>query len=179
VVDNLHGPILLLFCLGSNSVRPGTERREIMNKLQKQAFYNLIMIAGIFPFAALLTVMCLKILGEAFSARLIAQNFAISTYFTFIGVTKQALNVFRMRQESKEIYFDERDHLINYEAMKYAYYACYIFLLIGFVFSTGQTGSIPIYVLPLFFSIVAIFAMLAYSVTILIQYGWGGKDGGK
>jgi hypothetical protein len=135
----------------------------------------LILVAGIFPFAALLTLMSLKILGAALSTELVAQNLAISTCCIFIGVTRQALDVFRMRKGNKEIYFDERDRLINYKAMLYAYYTCYIFLIVAFIFSTGQTGSIPFYVPSLFFSSTAIFIVLVYSITVLIQYGWRNK----
>jgi len=150
-----------------------------MNRLQKQALYNLVMIAGIFPFAALLTVMSLKIFGAALSVYLVVRNFAIPTFCIFIGVTKTSLGVFRMQKKDKEIYFDERDCLINYKAVLNAFYACYISLLVGFIFSSGsdENDSIPFYVLPLFFSSTAIFVMLAYSITILILYSWGDRDG--
>lgn len=154
-----------------------------MNRLQKYARDNLIMIVLIGPFTALLTLMSVKGLGETLSVEEVTRNFTILTYSILILTAIKTRKVFRMRKKNGEVYFDERDQLINYRAVLCAYYVICIFLIIGLGFSLvflGEPiGSIPFYALPMFLGGIALVVVLVYSIAILIQYGWGGKDGEK
>ena len=154
-----------------------------MNRLQKYARDNLILILCILPFTALLTLMSVKVFGQTLSVELATRNFTILTYSILIVTVIKTRKVFRMRKEAKEVYFDERDQLINYRAVLCAYYVICIFLIVGLGFSLvflGEPiGSIPFYALPVFLGGIALVVVLVYSIAILIQYGWGGKNGEK
>jgi hypothetical protein len=152
-----------------------------MTKLQKQAWSNLFGIAVFCPLLTVLfTLMSVKIFGKPLSIEWVTQVFAICTVCIFVPAAQNALYVFRKPKKWKGIYFDERDQLIHYKAILYVFYALCTFLLVGFVVipsAIGQIGYIPFYVLPLCLCGIAIFVVLSYSIAILIQYGWGVKDG--
>lgn len=86
------------------------------------------------------------------------------------------------KQSPVEVDLDERDELIK----KRAVFACYISLWALLIAActipwliVGPEGSIPVCVLPVILLGVFIIVMLIYSVAILVQYGWGSKDGQK
>jgi hypothetical protein len=84
-----------------------------------------------------------------------------------------------MRKEGKNVYFDERDQLINYRAVLRVYYVICIFLVVGFVLSLGfwdeSIGSIPFYFLPVLLGVISLLVVLVYSISILVQYSCEGK----
>jgi hypothetical protein len=116
---------------------------------------------------------------KTFSVDLVARYFALGAYLSLIVAALGARRVFRAQSDGKKIWFDERDQFISYGAVLHAYYAACIVLILGLIFSMGElrdtTVSIPLYVLPLSLSSIALVVLFVYSISILIQYGWGGK----
>ncbi len=151
-----------------------------MNRLQKEALGNLILVIFIFPFTALLTFVSIKIHGRPLSIELVTQILFISTMlFTVANAIQQVRSVFRKRKADKEIFFDERDQFIVHNALRHTYYAICLFLIAVYILMSpyfGENITIPFYILPLVICGIAITVILVYSISILIQYGRGGKD---
>ena len=150
-----------------------------MTRLQKYACSNLIMMVWIWPFTALLTLMIVKVYGRTLSVELVTRHFAMCTYGVLIITAITTRKVFRMRKEGKEVYYDERDKLINYRAVLCAYYAICILLAVGLASSVvflDEIGLVPFYALPTSLGGIALVVVLVYSVAVLIQYGRGGKE---
>ena len=86
------------------------------------------------------------------------------------------------RKDKDAITHDERDKLIEKNAHLAGFGAVYLyvilvsFLLIGIL---GEEASIPVTWCPGLFIGAGFSQVFAQSLAILIQYGWGGKDGGK
>jgi hypothetical protein len=86
------------------------------------------------------------------------------------------------RQSPKEPGADERDKLIDNRAAMAAFVsALIVFLAISGIprLVLGDDGCIPAWSLPLINFGAFIIVTMIYFAAILIQYGWGGKDGGK
>jgi hypothetical protein len=86
------------------------------------------------------------------------------------------------KQSPAEPNSDERDELIKKRAARISLISAWLLLATANLIAVrilGQAGSIPVYLLSLINVGVFLMALLIYSVIILIQYGWGGKDGGK
>lgn len=86
------------------------------------------------------------------------------------------------KQRASEVNNDERDNYIKKNAVLVSFVSLWflmfaVSIIPGFV--AGDTGSIPVPLLPIINMGVFLIAMLVYSVAILAQYGWGGKDGEK
>jgi len=128
---------------------------------------------------ALLILMFVKVNGMPLSITLVTQAFAPIITVIFMPLALNALYVVRKPKQWKGIYpYDERDRLILYKALLYVFYAlCAVFTIVSIVIpSTIGLKTIPFYILPLCFSGTAILIVLVYSVAVLIQYGWKGKD---
>jgi len=86
------------------------------------------------------------------------------------------------KKDKGKVTCDERDKLINQRAALGSFALSYLFVglacMIPF-FILGPSGSISIIWLPMIFAAAGIVAFFVHSVTILVQYGWGGKDGGQ
>ena len=142
-----------------------------MNKTQKNALFSLTM-------SALLLAMVVTIAVVAKMPRSLIWFWFLLTY----GIIGLSLVFLRKRQSPVEVDLDERDKLIKKRAML----TCY-FSLWGFFIATctvpwlivGPEGSIPVCVLPVILLVVFIIVMTVNSVAILIQYGWGRKNGGE
>ena len=83
------------------------------------------------------------------------------------------------KQSPREVLSDERDILIQTRAMMTAFISAWLLLPAGCLvlrFALGITGAIEICLIIFF---ILLITMLVYSVAILAQYGWGGKDGEK
>ena len=86
------------------------------------------------------------------------------------------------RQSPREVKADERDKLIDNRAAMAAFIsALIVFLAISGIprLVLGDDGCIPAWSLPLINFGAFIMVTMIYFAAILIQYGWGGKDGGK
>jgi steroid 5-alpha reductase family enzyme len=86
------------------------------------------------------------------------------------------------RQSPKEPEADERDKMITNRAAMAAFVSSWIvFPVISVIprFILGANACIPAWSLPLINFCALIIIMMVYSIAVLVQYGWGGKDGGK
>jgi hypothetical protein len=153
-----------------------------MTALQKQALNNLIWIVWIFPLTALFTLVDVRLFARPFSIENVSQTFVIFTLVVFAPLGQQNFRIYRKRKEGEKIWFDERDQIINYKSIMYAYYSLWILLSVGVTFSIvflDDIGPIPFYILPLCLCSIVLIFTLVHSITLLIQYGWGNKDGSK
>jgi Na+/melibiose symporter-like transporter len=100
---------------------------------------------------------------------------------TLGGFTLLALTVFFLtrRQSSTEPEADERDKMIRARAVTISFASTWSLLVVVLVvlgLIVGQTGSIQVYWLTVILLGVAVLTMLICGVTMLVQYGRGGKD---
>ncbi len=88
----------------------------------------------------------------------------------------------RIKQSPAEVNSDERDELIKKRAVLVSFASVWILLIAATIipwFAVGQDGSIPVCLLPIINFGVFLIVMLVHSIAVLVQYGWGGKDGEK
>lgn len=144
-----------------------------MNKTQKGALAVLVITAvflifsATIPFAWFSDVPVLRILPLAFLA-LACVVMGLSIIF------------FIKKQSCCEVDFDERDITIKRKAILASYIALWVLICIACIIPyaiLGEEGSIKVDFLPIIIFGVFLFSMLVYSIAILIQYSWGGKDG--
>jgi len=143
-----------------------------MNRSQKIARFNLIVI---------LTALILS--GTAICAAYFAVGLPIQRAFGgfgFMGICGlMGLSPLLYKKERDKVGFDERDQLINYRAVLAAYS---VFWLVFTAACTipwwiiGPSGSISVNVLPIMLFGIGITLVLAHSLVILVQYGWGAKE---
>ena len=89
-----------------------------------------------------------------------------------------AFLLYRKKQSPAEVKSDERDNLIQKRAALVSFVSVWILLIISYVILwhiVGLDGSIPLYILPFIYLGVFFAAILVYNVSVLIQYGRGGK----
>jgi len=148
-----------------------------MNKTQKGALVNLVGALLNIAIAVFLVVeiVVLRRLPESFSEK----------FWVIIAVCMLApilIIFYRKKQSPVEVESDERDNLIKYRAVLASFISVWILLAAVTIiprFVVGIAGTIPIWLLAFINVGVLLVAMLVYSVAILVQYGWGGKDGEK
>jgi len=88
----------------------------------------------------------------------------------------------RIKQSRAEVDSDEGDDLIKKRAVLVSFTSVWILLFAATIipwFAVGQDGSIPVCLLPIINFGVFLIVALVHSVAVLVQYGWGGKDGEK
>ena len=147
-----------------------------MNKTQKGAWYSLVttfLCFAIFGYV-FLEISILQRLPEGFS-----KGLWLLAGCLFLGAS---LVFLRRKQSPTEVDSDERDNLIKSRAVLASFISVWILLYASTVipwFVVGREGSIPVFLLPLINVGILLVVILIYSVAILIQYGWGGKDGEK
>ncbi|MCK4501350.1 hypothetical protein KAU11_12690 [Candidatus Babeliales bacterium] len=86
------------------------------------------------------------------------------------------------RKDKGKVTFDERDKLIKRRAALAGFATSYLFIGLACMipFSIlGPKASVSVTWLPNIFMGAALSAFFVTSVAILVQYGWGGKDGEK
>jgi len=145
-----------------------------MNRWQKIAWLNLIVVA--ITLVATTAAVIAFTFGAGMPWALHGLGFGGIVVLTLISPL-----VFRAKKKRQgEVIFDERDEKIHRranEASDIASGALFLVVCMGGFFVVGLSGSIPVLVLPLMVCWAFVAGKLAYSVTILIQYGWRGKDG--
>jgi len=140
-----------------------------MNRIQKIAIYNLIVITASLTFTAgAVTIMALWVGFPMASAG-----------FGFFGIC--ALTLFAplfFKKAKRNVEYDERDIQItkNSElvAMNFSN-GFFILVSITALFLFGLEGTISVITLPIMVAGAYAISGLARSVSILIQYGWGRK----
>ena len=148
-----------------------------MNKTQRVAWVNLVT-----------TLLCLTIIGYIFfniailkkmPEGLLDRSWPLIVFFVLIGWVFVWM---RRRQSPKEVDADEHDELIKKRAAMVGFVSVSVVLLVASViplFILGEDGCVPAWTLPLVNLGVLLIAGTIHSAAILVQYGWGGKNGGK
>ena len=143
-----------------------------MNRTQKGAWFSLAT-----------ALFCIVIFGYG-----IIQLFILRKQPGLIGfwpgpafVILMGISIFflRKKQSPSEVDSDERDNLIQKRAVLVSFISVWVLLLVLSViprFIFGFDGSIPVYLLPIFLLFLFTIIMLVYSVAVLVQYGFGGKN---
>jgi len=146
-----------------------------MNRTQKGAWCILIVSLFLILFGILLFTE-IVILKNLFTS---LHRFIALLLFSFMV----PLFIFlRKKQSRAEVESDERDRLIIKRAILVSFVSVWVLLAAVCIiprFIVGYTGSIPVWVLSVINFAIFLIAMFIYSTAILIQYGWGGKDGEK
>jgi hypothetical protein len=145
-----------------------------MNKTQKGAWFTLVV-------ATLLLV---------FGAIIYAATFAPGSMTTGTGLVKAwawLILVFlaggatfvHWKRKPSNVDFDERDNAVKKNAVLVSFVSLWILLFAASIipsFIAGDEGSIPVCLLPIINLGVFLIVMLIYSVAVLVQYCWGGKE---
>jgi hypothetical protein len=146
-----------------------------MNEAQKGAWFTLgismlLLAFGIIIFITMFTS------GTTGTGLLIFCSLLILTYMIV------PIFFLRRKQGRAEVVVDERDNSIRKNAVLASFISIWILLFVASIiplYVVGQYGSIPVILLPIINFGIFLIILLVYSVAILIQYGWGGKDGEK
>ena len=145
-----------------------------MNRAQKIAWWMVITI--LLALAVSLTVFCVLYAKMGFT-RALRLGFACMGIAGFGGLAPLIF-----RKDKGKVTFDERDRIIKRRAALACFaisYGIYGVLSMTIWKVVGAGNSINVDVLPAVWCAAAISAFFTHSVAILIQYGWGGKDGEK
>ncbi len=144
-----------------------------MNKTQKGAWFTLGVAVLLLAFSVIIFNGMFMSVSEAGGPVRIWSLLIL----LFMGISVFFL---RKKQSSAEVDSDERDNLIKCRAVVACFVSVWILLIAASIIPqliAGDVGSIPVCLLPVINMGIFLVSMLIYSVAILIQYGWGGKDG--
>ena len=147
-----------------------------MNKTQKAAWINLaggVMGLAVVGFLAA-EILVFKRLPET----LIVKLWLPIALLLLMGATFVWL---RSTQSAAEVDSDERDKLIQNRAILVAFVSVWILLAAATLIPRwliGIDGLVPVWVLPFVSVTILLVVMLVYCVSVLIQYGRGGKENG-
>ena len=152
-----------------------------MNKTQKSALFSLIN----FLLLIIFSVHSTKVIRDVFSPEGCPNALKIVLFWAFLIFGFMGLSAFllyRRKQSSTEVESDERDDLIKKRAVLICFISVWFLLITSYAILwhiVGLDGSIPLCILPLIYLGVFFAVILVYNVAVLVQYGWGGKDGEK
>jgi hypothetical protein len=142
-----------------------------MNRLQKIAWFNLVIIA----LTIIITSAAVAIEFQIRGYSTIAPGFVV-----ILALLRLKPFLFKKPQGQDKVISDERDDLIIKRAASAAHTSFWwVFFISSFLsfLVIGPKSSVPIITLPLMAFGGALFMKIVCSVAILVQYGWGGKDG--
>ncbi len=143
-----------------------------MNRWQKIAWYNLIVIVTVFTLSGV-TIAVLTITQGMPKAMC---GLGLLGFLGFLGLTPI---IFRKKKGELKIDFDERDQVIWMRANVGAYSVFWLVFTAACMipwFIIGPKGTIPVNVLPMMLGGIGMFLIVVQSVLTLIQYGRGGKN---
>jgi len=146
-----------------------------MNKTQKSAW------CGLFVTLAFL-LLCLFLFIEIaiLKKMLLSVNLLGATLLFGLGV---ASVIFICKKQSPiEVETDERDKLIQTRAIVVSFISVGALLALTCLilrFIVGISGTVTVWEFTLINFFIFYVALLVYSVAVLVQYSWGGKDGEK
>jgi hypothetical protein len=149
-----------------------------MNAWQRNAWISLLLVAPLWLIFGQLPILLVYIEGPKF---LHLFSFTCSTiigglFWLFLFLVN------KNRKGKRKIEFDERDQLILIRATLAAYVVLWLYFIATCIYawlSASPERSISVNVMPIVIvGGIAVF-LVVYSIATLIQYGWGGKDGGK
>jgi len=145
-----------------------------MNKTQKGAWFTLTAAILLLVFGAIIYAAMFAPGGRTGGTGLVKVWGWIILVFLAGGA---ALVHFKRRASGVD--FDERDNSVRKNAVIVAFVGLWIVLFAAGIipsFIAGDTGSMPVCLLPIINIGVFLVVMLMYSVAILVQYCWGGKE---
>jgi len=140
-----------------------------MNRLQKMASYNLIVIAIVLIIVVFVVGLTYHYKGSQ-EAR---EAIPLAGLFGLLG-----LSGVLFRKKRGETDFDERDQLILRKSTALAYsvfWVAWIAASMTIWAVLHRRGTVTVYILPIMVLIGGLIVVTVQSVAILIQYGWGGK----
>ena len=144
-----------------------------MNRLQKMAWYQLIVIAAVLA----LTGIVVAVLTCKYGATKARCGLGMLGFLGLMGFSPLLF-----RRKSDKIDWDERDLLILRRATAIAYSVFWVAWVFGSLITWGIIGAgncVTVDILPLTVVIGGLTVASVQSVAILVQYGWGGRDGGE
>ena len=139
---------------------------RIMNRLQKLAWFNLIVIAA----AILITALAITI-------EVSIRGYSTIGFWVFVALLSSLkLKPYLFKKSRNKVLSDERDDLIQKRALSFAYTLFWIVLVVSsfaIFISTGMgpKSSVPAITLPLMVIGGALFIQVVCSISILVQYG--------
>ena len=144
-----------------------------MNRLQKLAWFNLIVITTTIIITS--TAVAIEVHMRGYST--------IGGYFVAIlALLKVSPFLFKKPHGQSKFVFvsDERDDFILKRARSFAYTTFWIVFFVSsfavhIFMGMGPKSSVPTITLPLMAVGGCLFMKILCSVAILVQYGWGGK----
>jgi hypothetical protein len=145
------------------------EKGSIMNRVQKIAWYQLIVIIS----GLVITGAVVAFVVHTKGSKYVHFGLMPLLLLAFVHFDR----VFFPLKAGK-IAFDERDDMIRKKAVTVAYtvfWVAFIFGCISPLLVLGPKASISVSVLPLMLFCAAIVIRIVWSVAVLIQYGRGGK----
>jgi hypothetical protein len=144
-----------------------------MNKAQKIAWFLVITIS------VAVTVSCIAV-------AVLYVKFGMPRALGGLGFTGIAglggLGSLIFKKDKGKVIFDERDKLIKERAKLAGFTAAFLFAGLGCMipfFILGPKASISVIWLPNMWCGTFLTSFFVHSVAVLIQYGRGGKNGGK
>ena len=144
-----------------------------MNRTQKIAWFLAITIS----FGFILSCIAVAILYAKVGMPKALAGFA---FMGIVGLAGFSPLIFG--KDKGKVVFDERDRLIKRRASLAGFGAFFIFSYGGMILMSllvGWNGLISVHSVGTIFGVSAIAMWAAWSVAILVQYGWGSKDGEK
>jgi len=150
-----------------------------MNKLQEEAWITLLLYIPVFLICGGLAVGLAYVEAVPF-IRLLFEFAFFAIFGGFIWLSPFISG--KIRKGKKKVSFDERDQLIHKRAVMTAYVVLWLYFVAACVIPwwlAGPHGSVSANILPFILIGGLVSFTLVRSVTTLILYGWGGKDGEK
>ena len=147
-----------------------------MNKIKREAWIALLLVVPVWAICGQLPILLIYLEGPSF---LHLFSFACAT---IIGGLSWLLLLFfsRMRKRKARIEFDERDKSILIRSTLAGYVVLWIYFIAACIYvwlSVAPERSVSVNVMPtVIVEGIAVF-IFVQSLTTLIQYGWGPKDG--
>ena len=146
-----------------------------MNKTQKGAWVVLVLTAVLLIFSVTIPL-------AWFSEVLVLRTLHL-LFFALTWIVMGLSFIFlRKKQSHSEVDFDERDMLIKRKAASISYVSLWVLLIVASIVPfaiTDQRGSIPVSALPPSVFLIFLIVAIINSLAVLVQYGWGSKDGEK
>lgn len=147
-----------------------------MNKTQKGAWTNLVgstFTIGILSWVGFMLFGLKKFPDKTFMFVTLAFFFLL-TVISLIYISK--------KQSPKEPESDERDKLIQRNAVIAAFVSVWVLLFIANLslqLAFGAGGLIPVWSLAIISLAMLFIVLIVYSAAVLVQYGRGGDNGGE
>jgi len=147
-----------------------------MNKLQKMAWINLAGLGAILIVSVVLLVYIIVMDGTGDISEHLSGLSSLWLLATLVVMV--ASEWWAKRQHPGRVKFDERDGLIQIKALlrgMLGFLGVFLWMWWLIVPAEGQVS----FWIPVVLGSAAMTGNLVYSTAVLVQYGWGGKDGEK